>query len=126
MSAKSGREWKKSRRAGGRCALLGIPQGVNPAKASDRLDKVREEEPDATYRVELFEGVVGGDPVTVKSDPLDFIELDPGFEGHFYIDGAVGGSFYFIKVTQSLTADDHNNTEDNAWSSPIWLTGDVH
>lgn len=27
MSAKSGREWKKSRRAGGRCALLGYPKG---------------------------------------------------------------------------------------------------
>ncbi|MCT9117059.1 hypothetical protein N6G02_13050 [Cupriavidus gilardii] len=52
MSAKSGREWKKSRRAGGRCALLGIPQGVNPAKASDRLDKVRDltKEPQAAPR----------------------------------------------------------------------------
>lgn len=52
MSAKSGRERKKSRRAGGRCALLGVPQGVNPAKASDRLNKVRDltKEPQAAPR----------------------------------------------------------------------------
>lgn len=44
MSAKSGREWKKSRRAGGRCALQGFQgkSAVNPAKASNRLNKVRD------------------------------------------------------------------------------------
>ncbi|WP_156526471.1 hypothetical protein [Cupriavidus gilardii] len=52
MSAKSGRERKKSRRAGGRCALWEYPKGSIRPRHSDRLNKVRDltKEPQAAPR----------------------------------------------------------------------------
>lgn len=84
------------------------------------------EEPDATYAIELFEGIVGEEALDSDSESLQSRALGDSEEAHFYINDATGGTFYFVKVTQSRTPDDHNGSEDNAWTAPIWLVGEVH
>lgn len=84
------------------------------------------EEPDARYTFELFEGHIGGDALKHSSAPLLSQTLKNGETGYFYPEEVEDGSFYFVCVTQTKTPADPNGTEDNAWTAPIWIKGDMH
>jgi hypothetical protein len=84
------------------------------------------EEPNAQYKLELFKGLVGGMPLTSKSDPEEKVENVRDGEGKTFKAGSVENSFWFVKVTQSKTPDDPNGTEDNAWTAPIWIEESNH
>jgi len=91
------------------------------------------EEPQATYRVRIYAGFVReqGDPerttdlLKPQSAPLHDEELTSGQSRTWALDGEAG-TFYTVRVSQSLTSDDPNGTEDDAWSAPIWIVGDPH
>ena len=83
------------------------------------------EEPDAEYMFELFEGLIGGAALKHTSQPIDKQILQDGKTSYFYRPDARGGNYYFIRVTQSKTPSDHNGTEDNAWTAPIWIVSDA-
>lgn len=83
------------------------------------------EEPSATYEVQLHMGEVGGPDLKMSTAPADTLTLADGEEGTFFPE-PIGGTFWFIRVTQSQTGDDPNGTEDDVWAAPIWVEGEAH
>jgi hypothetical protein len=80
-----------------------------------------DDEPQATYRVDLFKDVPGGKPVSAPFETYRFAgnQLTPvSLEG---IRFESAGEYVLLRITQYSDADDEHVEEDRLWTAPIWL-----
>ncbi len=91
------------------------------SELSIAIDFADDDEPGATYQVEVYSAVIGG-------ERLDFDDPDEVilFEG----DGTLeipnmryhgGREYYFFRVTQFAAEDDDSTDSDRAWLAPVWF-----
>lgn len=83
-------------------------------------------EPAATYTVRLYMDEIGDKRVTMKSSPIKKYTLKNKEEIIFPIANPEVGTYYFLWITQSNNPGDPNNTADDAWTAPIWLSETSH
>ena len=84
------------------------------------------EEPSAIYTVRLYMDEIGNSKLTINSQPLQTYTLDNNEEVIYPINNPEPDTYYFLRVTQSNTSADPNNTEDDAWTAPIWISEIAH
>jgi len=99
---------------------------VAPAPATDTeydlsLDLHDPDEPNAAYRIDVFQDMPGGDPAF---RPVQSYRVQGN--GVWTLDGVYArqaGEYVLVRVTQSSGPDAEHEDEDRAWSAPIWFDG---
>lgn len=83
-------------------------------------------EPQATYTIQLYMDKIGDGKLTINSKPVKTFTLKNKEEAIYPINSPESGTFYFLRVTQSNNPDATNNTEDDAWTAPVWVSEILH
>ncbi len=80
-----------------------------------------DDEPDATYQIEVYADVIGG-PSLDFEDPIEerLFEGNGTFEiPHMRYHG--GHEYYVFRITQFGEEDDNGDDANNAWLAPVWF-----
>lgn len=80
-----------------------------------------DDEPNASYRVDVFKDVPGGKPASAPVETYRFAgnQLTPVSLEGIRFEGA--GEYVLLRITQYSDADDEHVEEDRLWTAPIWL-----
>jgi hypothetical protein len=77
------------------------------------------DEPNAAYRVDVFQDRPGGDPALRPVQSYEFRG-----DGRWVLDGVFAreaGEYVLVRVTQYGGADAEHEDEDRVWTAPIWF-----
>ncbi|WP_339692578.1 CehA/McbA family metallohydrolase [uncultured Parasphingorhabdus sp.] len=98
---------------------------ANPPAIGAELDLsvqiVDDDEPDASYRIDLFKDVAGGKPV---SSPTESYEVSGNQTVPLVLEGIrleALGEYVLLRITQFGREDDEHAEDDVVWTAPIWF-----
>lgn len=82
---------------------------------------VDDDEPDASYRIDLFKDVAGGKPI---SSPMESYEVSGNQTVPLVLEGIrleALGEYVLLRITQYGREDDEHAEDDRLWTAPIWF-----
>lgn len=98
---------------------------ANPPVIGAELDLtvqiVDDDEPDASYRIDVFKDLVGGKPV---SSPAESYEVTGDQAEPLVLEGIrleALGEYVLLRITQYGREDDEHAEDDVLWTAPIWF-----
>jgi lamin tail-like protein len=80
-----------------------------------------DDEPDASYKIEVYSDVPGGQPAS-PGNPVDVFQVNGDTAGFMKLDGIryrEPGQYVFLKITQTS----EHGEADRVWTAPVWLEG---
>lgn len=85
------------------------------------LQLTDDDEPNARYRIDVYQDQPGGDPASKPVETFQFTGNKPtpiALEGvHFN----APGEFVLLRITQFRADDDEDGRDDRAWTAPVWF-----
>lgn len=98
---------------------------TEPPPLGEELDLtvqiVDDDEPDASYRIDLFKDLAGGKPV---SSPVESYEVTGNQTVPLVLEGIrleALGEYVLLRITQFGREDDEHAEDDVLWTAPIWF-----
>lgn len=102
-----------------------IITGAGDGDVSVTLAIADDDEANATYKIEVFGGVIGSGSIATKRSDLNATQTGNGSVQLNLKAEADTSIYYVIHVEQSSTDPVNGSTIDDAWLAPIWLDGTV-
>lgn len=98
---------------------------TDPPSIGEELDLnvqiVDDDEPDASYRIDVFKDLAGGKPV---SSPVESYEVTGNQTVPLILEGIrleALGEYVLLRITQFGREDDEHAEDDVLWTAPIWF-----
>lgn len=85
------------------------------------VEIVDDDEPNASYRIDVFKDVAGGKPA---SAPAETFEVTGNQTTPLPLEGVrleQAGEYVLLRITQIGEEDDEHRIDDQAWTAPIWF-----
>ncbi len=86
---------------------------------------VDDDEPDASYRIDVFKDLAGGKPAAA---PVESYEVTGNQQVPLVLEGLrleAFGEYVLLRITQYSREDDEHAEDDQVWTAPIWFEPDA-